>query len=366
MHIRVATLDDKEEWDSFVNSESSSFFHYFDWKYIYEIKGYQYIPLLLENTASQIIGILPVVKKRGLLYSSLVSVPEGASGGFVLKKDLSNIEKSQALTMLLRYVDANYSKSCSTFTLKKNLSLMDESINELTGVLIDNGFSLRYDNDVQLPCTYILELKQPFEESIWYGLWSRNNRNHIRKAIKKGVVAILDEDFNYIDDFTDMLSYTFKRLGSTPLPKDEVIKRLTVFKNKTKLFVALLESKPIAAILCYYTPSTCYISKIPSYTGAYKYHANKLVHCLAIEDACKGGYNFVEFGTTGTLSLAAWKEHFKGTKVPMRIYEKKYSDIRTIIEKKSSSVTYVWNNKRYVWNNRRKLFGKLIHRWSNI
>ena len=364
MHVRVATLEDRVKWDAFVDTKDGSFFHYFDWKYIYETVGHQYIPLILENGASQIIGILPVVKKQGFLYSTLESLPEGASGGFVLGNDLTDIEKSKALTILLRYVDMNYSKSCSTFTLKENLSLMDESKNGLAEVLINNRFRLN-ENKSQLPCTYVLELKQPFEENIWHGLWSRNKRNHIRKAIKKGVVVIPDEDFNYIDDFTDMLSYTFKRLGSTPLPKDEVIKRLTVFKKKTKLFVALLESRPIAAILCYYTPSTCYISKIPSYAGAYKYHASKLVQCVAIEDACKGGYNFVEFGTTGTLSLAAWKEHFKGTKVPMRIYEKKYSSIGTIIEKIASSVTYVWNNKRYVWNNRRKLFGKLIHRWLN-
>jgi len=361
VHIRIAALEDGEKWDAFVDTDGGSFFHYFDWKYIYETMGYQYIPILLENEASQIIGILPVVKKHGFLYSTLESLPEGASGGFILRNNLTDIEKSQALTILLRYVDVSYSKSCSAFTLKENLSLVDETKNYLTEVLISNKFRLN-ENESQLPCTYVLELKQPFKESIWYGLWSHNNRNHIRKAIKKGVVVISDEDFNYIDDFTDMLSYTFKRLGSTPLPKDEVIKRLTLFKNKTKLFVALLESKPIAAILCYYTPSTCYISKIPSYAGAYKYHANKLVQCLAIEDACKGGYNFVEFGTTGTLSLAAWKEHFKGTKVPIGIYEKKYSDVKTIIEKNSSSVTYVWNNKRYIWNNRRKLIGKLIHR----
>jgi len=353
MYIRVATLDDKEEWDSFVNSEGGSFFHYFDWKYIYEIRGYQYIPLLLENTASQIIGILPVVKKQqGSLYSSLISLPEGASGGFVLKKDLTNIEKSQALTMLLRYVDTNYSKSCSTFTLKENLSLMHESKTELTEVLIDNGFRLRYDSDAQLPCTYILVLKQPFEENIWHDLWGKNTRRSIRHSNKRGVYVKEDKDLKYIDDFVNMMTSTFNRKGSIPLPREEVVKRLTIF-NKTKLFVAFLNKKAIGASLCYYTPSTCYGSKVPSYNIARGNDVTMLIACEVIRDACKDGYQYFEFGTTFTSSLAAWKEHFKGTKVPMMIYEKKYSNLRTIIEKMFSLVTYVWNNKR-------KLFGKLI------
>ncbi len=354
MNIRVATLDDKEEWDSFVNSEGGSFFHYFNWKYIYEIRGYQYIPLLLENTASQIIGILPVVKKQRSLYSSLTSLPEGASGGFVLKKDIANIEKSQALTMLLRYVDTNYSKSCSTFTLKENLSLMDETKTKPTEVLIDNGFYLRYNSDTKLPCTYILELKQPFKENIWYDLWGKKTRKNIRHSNKRGVYVKEDKYLQYTDDFINMMTSTFNRKGSIPLQREEVVKRLTI-SNKTKLFVAFLNKKLIGAGLCYYTPSTCYLSKLPSYNLARENEVTRLIACEVIRDACKDGYQYFEFGTTFTPSLAAWKEHFKGTKVPMRIYKKKYSNLRTIIEIMFSSITYVWNNKR-------KLFDKLIHR----
>ena len=357
MHIRVATLEDRKKWDSFVDSEGGSFFHYFDWKYIYEVRGYRYMPLLLENTASQIIGILPIVKKHGLLYSTISSLPEGASGGFVLRRDLTDMEKSQALMMLLRYVDTNYSKSCSTFTLKENLSLMDESRNEPTEVLIDTGFRLRYDSNTQLPCTYILELKQPFEENIWYGLWGKKTRRNIRHSNKCGVYVKEDKNLQYIDDFINMMTSTFNRKGSIPLQREEVVKRLTIF-NKTKLFVAFLNKKPIGAGLCYYTSSTCYWSKVPSYNLARENDVNRLIACEVIRDACKNGYQYFEFGTTFTPSLAAWKEHFKGTKVPMRIYEKKYSNLRTIIEKSSSSVSYVWNNKR-------KLFDKLTHRWLN-
>ena len=37
MHIREATVKDKEAWDSFIDKENGNFYHYFDWKYVYEI-----------------------------------------------------------------------------------------------------------------------------------------------------------------------------------------------------------------------------------------------------------------------------------------------------------------------------------------
>ena len=58
-----------------------------------------------------------------------------------------------------------------------------------------------------------------------------------------------------------MFSYTYKRQGVTMLSKNEIVKRYTNFKNKSKVFVAYHDEKPIASVLLYYTPSTCYFSK---------------------------------------------------------------------------------------------------------
>jgi len=166
MYIREAVLKDKEKWDSFVDTEGGSFFHYFDWKYIYEASGQQYIPLVLENESSEIIGILPIVKQKGKFYSSIDSQPEGSFGGFVLKKDLSISEKNKAISLLLNHVKKNISIDCSSYNLKENLLLLlnDKDLTQPTEILIKNGFEYKYNPDTQLPCTYILELKQPFEK----------------------------------------------------------------------------------------------------------------------------------------------------------------------------------------------------------
>lgn len=358
MNVRLAALHDKEKWDAFIDKENGSFFHYFDWKYIYEIMGLQYMPLILENESSEIIGILPIVMKRGNYYSFIASLPEGASGGFVLKKDLNFSEKNKAIIPLLEYVDQHFSSDCSTFNLKMNLLINDTNLMQLTEILIKNGFKYKY-NDNQLPCTYILELKQPFENNIWGELWDHRLKNKIRKSQKMGVYVKEDKNLKYFDDFFTMFNSTNIRLGSPIVSKDEVSKRVTIFPHKTKLFVALLGEEPLAALLCYYQSSICYLSKLPSYEKARNYDVNTLLASEGIRDACENGYRYCEFGITLNPVQLRWKEQYKGIKIPLKIYEKKYSTIRSIFQRVPEIIKWISTKKRYHWNNPRELKQKV-------
>jgi len=362
MHIREAIVTDKVKWNNFVDEQQGSFFHYFNWKEIYESRGRQYIPLLLENDSSQIIGIFPIVKIKTSLYSKLISLPEGAYGGYLLKKDLTNTEKTQALTLFLNYLNNNYSKGCSTFELHENISIKNAFENTPTAVLNNNGFDYKYDNLTGLPCTYLLELKQPFEKHIWKDKYSKHARKKIRKPKKEGVSIKEDKELQYKDVFIKMLSYTNKRLSSKQYEDEEVIKRLTIFDKKTKLFIAFSNGEPISSLLSYYTPTICYLSKMPSFEQARKTNTNMFLCNEAIKDACKNGYKYVDFGVTLTPEQTVFKIQFKGVKIPMRIYEKKYSTIKTIIEKTPSTVKWAWTNKIYIWNNKKRLVNKVIKR----
>jgi hypothetical protein len=362
MHIREATIDDKEKWNAFVEKEGGSFFHYFEWKNIYDVKNWDYIPLLLEDETTEIIGLLPLVKIHGSLYSKLISLPEGASGGCVFKKGLTKAKKSQAISMFLSYIDQKYSKGCSTFTLKENLSVKDATRSEPTELFVKNGFTFRYDKEMKLPCTYRLRLTSSFEDDIWNGLWGKYLRNHIRKSQKKGVCIKEDTNLQYTDDFITMLSSTYCRLGSIPLSEEETTLRLTTFKDKTKVWIAFLKERPIASLLCYYTSSICYSSKMAYDESAREYYATVLLYSEAIRDACENGYEFFEFGVTETHSLAKWKEQFVPIKIPLRIYEKQYSTVRVFFEKTRSLIKWTWNNKQYVWHHRRRLIRKIIRK----
>jgi len=360
MRVREAIAEDRAAWDTFADTEGGNFGHYFDWKYVREARGHQYIPLLAENAASEIVGILPVIKQKRYLYSILHS--DTQEGGLLLKRELSDAERYETISALLKYVDTNYSGGCSRFLLRECLTPADELSEEPTAALIDSGYRFRYDASTQLPCTFVLELKQPFEENIWKGLWSSKIRNKLNKAKSTGVVVIHDRELNYVEDFIEMLSASYKRLGFIPYATREQIKmELNTFRDRLKLYVALLDGRPVVAQLSYYNASTCFLWEIGSYskdTG----RVNMLCDKAAIEDACGAGYRFVDFGLTATSSLADHKEQLKGTRVPIRMYEKRYSIPRTLVELGTIVLKKVWYDKTYLWKKRRVLWDSIV-RW---
>ena len=199
-------------------------------------------------------------------------------------------------------------------------------------------------------------------------------KNKIRKSQKLGVYIKEDKNLKYFDDFFNMFNSTNVRLGSHMVSKAEVLKRVTIFPHKTKLFVALLGEEPLAALLCYYQSSICYLSKLPSYEKARKYDANTLLASEAIRDACENGYRYCEFGITLNPAQLRWKEQYKGIKIPLIIYEKKYSTIRYTFQiipylikwistNKHQIIPYLikWisTNKRYHWTNSYELKQKV-------
>lgn len=349
MHIREATKEDKASWDAFNDSEGGLFYNYFDWKYFFEARGDQYIPLVVEDDAFQLVGILPVVKEKRLLYSVLRS--DTRVGGLLLKRDLSEKKKNEIISAISHYVDANYSDGCSRLILRENLSSINQVNEQPTAALLNSGFRFRYDMTNQLPCTFILELKQPFRDNIWRSLWTHSLRNNIIRVEGRGVVIIQDRVFHYVEDFIKMLSANYKRHGVPPLTRKQVMAALDKFRDKARLYVGLLNSQPIVTQISFYHSSVCSLWEVGSYVKNIK-NANVLCFKKVIEDACNEGYKYVEFGYTGTPGLAIFKSHFHGTRVPLRIYEKRYSLPRIIMEFGSLGLDRTWRDKSYLWKQR--------------
>lgn len=360
MQVREASLSDKIIWDTFVDNEGGSFFHYFDWKYVYESRRLQFIPLVIENSQSQLIGILPIIKENKVFCSTLRSCTTGQqeAGGLLLKRLLSGTDSNEALAALLEHINNNLSHRCSSIRLVESDNTLDEKPNQS---FITKGYRYIYDGTSHLPSNFILELKQPFEENVWKKLWSSKLRGEINRAARSEVVVIDDHDFRYIDDFISMLTENCVRHG-TPLPsRDEIMARIEVFKDKTKLFVAFNDDRPSVAALCHYTPSTCYLAKIGSWEKN-TYNANKLCNKVAIENACDAGYSFVDFGYAYDTSLALHKERYRTSKHPVKIYEKIFSLPRYFCEVTPRLIKGAWDDKKYVWKYRKKIWDIISHR----
>ncbi len=360
MNVREATINDKERWDSFIDKENGNFYQYFDWKDIYESAGWQFIPLIVENSTSEIISIFALSKIRKKLYSKLISLPKGNSSSFLFKYNLAVEDKHKAAETVLDYIEKNHSKSVSTFTIHHALPFSSEAGSEYLQTLLRYGFYPRHDPYNQLPCNYILQLRRPFEEFIWMKLWSKKLREQIRKCEKDGVTVILDDNFNYAETLISMVADTWLRNSEKPPAKAELMKRIELFKDKSKLFAALVNGKPVVTALCHYTPATCYLAIIASHTKD-NHRINLLMNKTILNHACNAGYNWADFGYTPTLGLAHWKERFKGEKVAIEIYEKRYSIPRKAMEKIPVYARNAWKDKGYLWNNRRKLWDRIIH-----
>ena len=96
------------------------------------------------------------------------------------------------------------------------------------------------------------------------------------------------------------------------------------------------------------------------YDIARRNNAATLLYYKAICNASENGYLLVEFGITNTPTLASWKEQFVPIKLPMKIYEIRYSNVRTIFEKAPPLLKWAWTHKRYIWDNKHRLIKNII------
>jgi hypothetical protein len=364
MEVRQATIQDKSAWDSFVDDNDGNFNCYFDWKKIAEIgdrKGIKRIPLIIET--DRIIGICHLVKKNRFFYSNLGIFRDT---GILFRKDLPSEEKSSAISALLEYIKTNLSSKCSSFIIREENILLSEKTVDYDRFLIENGFKVKPPTVIVLPCTHIMKLKAPFEETIWKGLWTYNLKHTLNKVANRGVVVIEDKEFKYLDLFLDMKASNFKRHGIARINRDQNKAEVEIFKDKTKLFVALKDNLPIYAMICHYTRNTCGLWEGGSFTKGTN-DVNKLVHKTVIEDACNRGYKYAHFGESDTEGIARLKDAYRAERMPVVEYEKTFSPVGRMIERAHNvaisfhfGITRVAADRKYLWSNRRLILGKIL------
>jgi hypothetical protein len=355
--IREADINDKDRWDSFVDSEGGDYHLYFDWKQFYETRGDRFIPLMIESDSSQLLGLFPLVREKKFLYSILESLPEGG-GDFLIKNDLSESEKHNVICALIKHVDLNYAKGCARLIIRERMAYFDTRYGVPVAARDDSGLRYNYNETTGFPCIHVIQLKQPFEENHLKTL-PRTLRKEIEKAIKNGVTVIHDLELSFIDQFIAMLAENYKRHKNTRFIDEETKVRIIAFKEKTKLYIAFLNGQPIAGLLCQHTPLTCHFAKLGSYARN-NGNAEKLCIKVAIEEACNAGYKFVDFDISTDENTAFYKGQFRATRIPAGTYEKSYSILRYRLYQASLLWGILQKDKMYLWHNRKKIWKKLF------
>jgi len=101
-------------------------------------------------------------------------------------------------------------------------------------------------------------------------------RRGIDHVAKSGVVVIQDRELKYVEDFIQMSNSNCHRHGVRPPSREEVMAQLSVFRDKQDCLLPA-DGQPTVALLCCYTPSTCYLAKVGSHEKDTR-NANRL--CL--------------------------------------------------------------------------------------
>jgi hypothetical protein len=181
---------------------------------------------------------------------------------------------------------------------------------------------------------HVLDLTGGFDE-VWNRRISSKTRNRIRRAERAGLEIESGATDRLIGEFHGLLCLSIERWARrqrepAALARWRGTRRDPVAKFRAmaaamgpsfKLWVARLDSQPIAAILVLSDRQAHYTRGAMHKELIGKTYANYLLQKNAIEEACRAGCSHYHMGETGSsASLAEFKSHFGAEAVPYAEY----------------------------------------------
>lgn len=314
--IELNPVVSEEEWRAYINKHpNSSMSHLPEWKHVLE-ESFHHQPFYLfaRNQEDRLCGIFPLFQiKSKLTGNRLVSLPFSLCGPIADSEEILNklVRKAKELCHCLE---------CSYLEIR-----MAEPKD--LGLEVSEYFS-----------TYVLELSEP--QTIWKKLDPKSVRWAINKARKDGVTVNSGLNIDDLKYFHQLNQNTKRRLGVPGHP-------FAFFKNmffnmnaSTRLYLARFEGLPIAGIITTSFKDVVHYSYAASNEKYLKYHANNLLVWQAIEESCKEGYRYFDFGRTSPddEGLVRFKKHW-GTE-QKKLYFYYYPTVPNLMTANRSGIKY--------------------------
>ncbi len=227
--IKVATLslhsEPEKNWDDYVCAQNGSIYHRIGWRHVIkEVFGHDSFYLYATNDDNQIIGVLPLVHMKSLLFGNyLVSMPYFNDGGCIANDEViadALLKKSEELRVRL---------GCSHSEIRTS-----EKMHELKN---------------ELPCrtdkvAMILELPKASEE-LWKSIGAKR-RAQVKRPIREGAEFVFGGS-ELIDDFYHVFSINMRDLG-TPVYSKSFFKAIFKwFPEYAKIAVVRLNGEAVGA-----------------------------------------------------------------------------------------------------------------------
>ncbi len=271
--IKIKNLDAASEaaWENFVtNCPDATFFHKAGWRRVIENSFGQRAHYLFAESDGEILGILPLVHVKSLLFGSgLISTAFTVGGGVAAVNE-------DARNALNQYAQG----------LCKDLGAAHIEYRGATHV--PDGWAMRDD----LYYSFAWEIAEKEEDNLKQ--IPRKQRAVVRKAIEADLDCIMETD---VSNFYRLFSASVHRLGTPVQSRKYFTNLLREFgPDSCDILTITAAGQPLSSVLSFYFRDAV----LPYFTGgalaARQYGSNDLMYWRLMRRARARGYTIFDFG----------------------------------------------------------------------
>lgn len=266
--VFLVSEKDREVWDAFVNSRpDASGYHGWAWRGVFERAFGHTCLYLAARREGSIVGVLPLVEIRSLLFGRMItSLPFLNYGGVVADSD------DTARSLVNEAAGLAKARGCRHVELRH----------------VGRQFQ-------DLPCRqHKVAMRLPLSAGMWERI-DRKARNQVRKA-QKSDLTVTRGGAELLDDFYRVFARNMRDLGTPVYARVFFEEVVGAFPERTRIIVVRLKDVPVAAGLTYRTGGTVEIPWASSVREFNSLCPNHLLYWHAIESAVTEGCELFDLG----------------------------------------------------------------------
>ena len=261
---------DEANWERFVGQcEAGTFFHRIGWRNIFRNVFRLEPHYLLAERNAEIVGVLPLVYQKSLLFgNALISSPFCVEGGPLAVDDGVDAALTDAAVAILKETRAPYIE----FRSKR-------------------AHHPGWTPKTNLYATFAGQISADDKENLL--AIPRKQRAVVRKTLESSLVS---EVVAQVDDLFSVYAESVRNLGTPVFPKRYFAELKRAFGADCDIVVVKDAGNPVSAVLNFYHKDTV----LPYYgggtSGARRNGANDFLYWEVIRHAAQRGYRRFDFG----------------------------------------------------------------------
>jgi len=262
----------EENWNEFLKkTENATVYHTPQWKKVLEESfGYKPYYLFVVDDSDNILGFLPLMKVKSMLFGCRLScLPLAHRCGYVGDSTFFEMVLDRAIKL--------YKEVLSKGTLE---------IRDTTG---------GHFNEVCNFSTCVLELSSNTEK-VWRKLDKSSVRWAIKKSMKLGVNVEVSNNLEDIKSFYELNCQNKKKKGVPCHPLKFFKNLLKYMPQYSRLYLAKINNEIIGGGIMLFFKDTVIYGYGAAKDSMLRYHPYHAFIWEAIKDACLGGYKYFDFG----------------------------------------------------------------------